>query len=101
MGRGAFVFKDVCTTVSGGPVMPTRFVDFTPGEAGVVESMFGLDDEELGNPAAPFTTLQGAVNDQLAGGRLVVMSGESSETLTISKPLRIVASGGPARIGVP
>lgn len=101
LGRGAFIWKDVCSTVSDGAPLLDTMVDFVANNTCIVESMTGFGRDELGNAARPFTTLQAAVDAALSGSRVVVRSGQTSETLTITKPVTIVAAGGPVRIGAP
>lgn len=44
-------------------------------------------------------TLHSAAADAWSGGRLEIRSGTYDESLTISKRVRMIAVGGPVRIG--
>ena len=54
---------------------------------------------ENGTYAQPYDTLAKGTNAVIAGGTIALKPGSSSETLTISKPMTIIAVGGPATIG--
>jgi subtilisin family serine protease len=65
----------------------TRWVDFAYG------------GPELGYWFAPYNTLLEGVTFTPEGDTLKIYSGSTSETMTISKDLRIETYGGPVRIG--
>ncbi len=52
-----------------------------------------------GNISTPYKTLAAGTNAVATGGAIFVKPGDSSETMTISKPMTIIAVGGPATIG--
>lgn len=78
---------------NGNPSAPFSY----QGPVWVNFSAFGYQD---GSESYPFSTLAAGVSAVTAGGAIYVEPGSSSETLTISKPMTIVAFGGPATIGL-
>lgn len=54
---------------------------------------------ELGTEGSPFNTLAEAIAALLDGGTIQIKPGNSIETMRITKPMRIEASGGAVRIG--
>ena len=53
----------------------------------------------LGTYAFPYNTLAQGVSAVQTGGTIAFKPGSSSETMTISKPMTLVAVGGAATIG--
>jgi hypothetical protein len=54
---------------------------------------------QLGDYSYPFSTLRQGTNAVASGGVIAIKPGSSPETMTINKPMTIVAAGGPATIG--
>ncbi|HVV70221.1 MAG TPA: hypothetical protein VHI52_01775 [Verrucomicrobiae bacterium] len=54
---------------------------------------------ELGTPAAPFKTVAAAESAASAGDALVIVSGFYPETVTLTTPGTLLATGGPVSIG--
>lgn len=61
----------------------------------------GGGDFETGSPYFPYDTLAEGVDAVDEGGTVHIYSGDSSETMTLTKAMRIEASGGTVRVGVP
>ena len=67
---------------------------------GVVWANSAYAGTELGTQAQPFNTLGEAAASVVSGGTIKMIGGTtSSETVRITKPLRLEAVGGPVRIG--
>ena len=66
----------------------------------VVWADFEHTGTEIGNFQLPFNTLIDAVATVAQNGTVKLKSGATSETLTISKPLRMEAVNGTVRIGI-
>lgn len=74
------------TTVDG---PNTIWVDFATGTP-----EFGTFDD-------PFDTLREGLKNVASGGTVKLLPGDSPETLTIAKPVRLESTGGPVRLGTP
>ncbi len=68
------------------------------GPIWVDHAYYGNQD---GNFAAPYHTVQRAVDAAVAGDTIRVKAGSYAEILRITKPLRLESHGGMARIGAP
>jgi subtilase family serine protease len=68
--------------------------------AGTVYVNFGYTGTQTGAYLTPFNTLAGGINAVASGGTIVIeTAGSSSETMTITKPMTIVAQDGAATVG--
>lgn len=67
--------------------------------SGTIWVEFGSSGNRLGTPSESMPTLQDAIQVTRDFGTIHVKAGASQETITISRPIRIVAEGGTARIG--
>ena len=61
---------------------------------------FSWSGPELGTPADPFSTLEGALLAVGDGDTLRILSGDTNTTLTVNQSVTLVAEGGTVRIGV-
>jgi hypothetical protein len=66
---------------------------------GPIWVQFGSPFPGNGTFASPYPTLALATNAVPSGGSIFIKSGSSPETITISKPMSLVAIGGLASIG--
>jgi hypothetical protein len=62
---------------------------------------FSYTGPERGTLSQPMRTVEGAVRVASEGGTITMAAGSSSEKPRILTPVRLVASGGPVRIGDP
>jgi subtilase family serine protease len=89
---------DLCTGwgTSAGPAL----IDALVGYSGPVFVNFNYTGTQTGSYAQPFSTLAGGVSAVVTGGSIVIeTAGSSSETITISNAMIIIANNGTATVG--
>lgn len=95
--------------INGTPTLTTIHVrPFNPGDNSITVEWLSAKDtwvdfnftgSESGTFDNPFKTMTAGLNAVSYGGNLHIKSGSSSETPTITKPMKIVGYNGPATVG--
>lgn len=60
---------------------------------------FSYNGAQLGTVAKPYYTLENGVAGLTSGGTITIEAGTTTETMTLSTPMTILANGGTVRIG--
>jgi hypothetical protein len=90
---GPFSLVVVANGISSDPV------SFTPSSPNVWVDFNSVQPFEFGSFSFPDKTLVKGVTDVPAGGTIAIKPGSSTETMTISKAMTIMAIGGTVSIG--
>lgn len=74
---------------------------WTQNDLNAVYVDFDYPGPSTGSTLRPFAILQNATTAVNSGGTVRINTGTTNETITLSKPMRLEAQGGPVLIGAP
>jgi subtilase family serine protease len=78
----------------------SALIDALLGYSGPIFVNFNYTGSQTGSYAQPFKTLAGGISAVSSGGTIIIeTAGSSSETMTISKPMTIIANDGADTVG--